>query len=77
MGDESVDTFSKPNHIPPFLDEISDALQENETLTNICGTNTECLFDFSQTGNEDVGMATMMFTEEVTESVTMSGKALS
>ena len=69
-----VGNFSQPNHIPPFLDEIRANLEGNSTLTNVCGNNTECLFDFAQTGNEAVGMATMAFMEEVTENVILSGK---
>ena len=65
-------TFSQPDHMPPFLDEIRTDLEGNNSLTAICGNNTECLFDFSQTGDEAVGMATMAFMEEVTEEVTMS-----
>ena len=74
MPGESVSTFSDPNHVPPFLDEISQNLEANETLTNVCGNNMECLFDFAQTGNEGVGMATMAFMETVVEDVVMSGR---
>ena len=56
---ESVVTFSYPNHIPPFLDEILSSLMENSTLTDVCGDNVECLFDFNQTGDAEVGMAAM------------------
>ena len=65
-------TFSQPNHMPPFLDEIRANLTGNDTLTAVCGDNTECLFDFSQTNDETVGMATMQFEEDVAEEVTMS-----
>ena len=54
---ESVDTFSDPNHAPPFLDEMLSNLMGNSTLTAVCGTNVECLFDFAQTGDMEVGMA--------------------
>ena len=76
MEGEDVSTFSKPDHMPPFLDEIIDYLEGNNTFAAVCGNNTECLFDFSQTGNEAVGMATMQFTEEVAERVTMSSMQL-
>ena len=74
MPGENVSTFSDPNHVPPFLDEIRDNLEANSTLTDICGNNTECLYDFAQTGNEAVGMATMEFMEAVVEDVIMSGR---
>ena len=40
------------------------SLMGNSTLRNICGDNVECLFDFSQTGDADVGMAAMMFENQ-------------
>ena len=73
MSGQNVSTFSDPNHIPAFLDEISNNLVGNTTLTNICGNNTQCLFDFGQTGSEAIGMATMEFVEEVMEEVIISG----
>ena len=76
MMGEDVSTFSQPDHMPPFLDKIIDTLEGNSTLTAVCGSNTECLFDFSQTGDETVGIATMQFTEEVTERVIMSSMQL-
>ena len=45
------------------MDEILPSLQENVTLLEICGDNAECLFDFSQTGDVEFGMATVAFEE--------------
>ena len=73
MSGQNVSTFSNPNHMPPFLDEISETLATNMTLMDACGNNAQCLFDFGQTGDEAVGMATMEFMQEVMEEVTMSG----
>ena len=61
---QSVDTFSFPDHAPPFLDEILSNLMGNSTLTDVCGNNVECLFDFSQTGNMEVGMAAISVENE-------------
>jgi len=36
----------------------------NSTLTNVCGDNVECLFDFSQTGDIEVGMAAIAVENE-------------
>ena len=74
MPGQNVSTFSDPNHIPPFFDEISTILEGNVTLTNICGNNTQCLFDFGQTGSEAIGMSTMEFMQEVMEEVIVSGR---
>ena len=57
-------TFSVPGHTPPFLDEIQSNLTGNSTLTDVCGNNVECLFDFGQTGDATVGMAAMSFENE-------------
>ena len=73
---QTVETLSVPDHIPPFLDNIRARLEGNSTLTDTCGSNTQCLFDFDQTGNEAVGMATMDFMQEVMEEVIMSGRNL-
>ena len=63
---ESEATFSVPNHIPPFMDEVLPSLLENETLVEVCGDNVECLFDFSQTGDVEIGMAAIAFEIEAT-----------
>ena len=36
----------------------------NSTLTAVCVDNVECLFDFDQTGNVEVGMAAIAVTNE-------------
>ena len=59
-----MSTFSNPNHIPPFLDEILSSLMGNSTLTNACGENVECLFDFAQTGDVEVGMVALAIENE-------------
>jgi len=61
---EDAANFSVPNHIPPFLDEVMLNLTGNLTLTNVCGNNVECLFDFDQTGDVEVGMAAIEIENE-------------
>ena len=61
---ESVADFSDPSHLPPFLDEILSNLTGNSNLTDVCGDNVECLFDFSQTGDMEVAMAAMTVENE-------------
>ena len=63
MG-ENVAMFSDPDHIPPFLDEILSNLTGNSTLTDVCGENVECLFDFAQTGDMEVAVAAMTVENE-------------
>lgn len=62
-GDD-VANFSDPSHTPPFLDEVLSDLMGNSTLTDVCGDNAECLFDFDQTGDVEVGMAAMAVENE-------------
>ena len=59
-----MNTFFVPEHMPPFLDEVLSSLMVNSTLTDVCGDNVECLFDFDQTGDVEVGMATMAVENE-------------
>ena len=61
---QTVDAFYVPDHVPSFLDEILSILIGNSTLTDVCGDNVECLFDFSQTGNMEVGMAAISVENE-------------
>ncbi|XP_065884099.1 mucin-like protein isoform X2 [Dysidea avara] len=62
---ENVDTYSVPDHIPPFLDEILSSLMGNSSLLDVCGDNVECLFDFNQTGDPNVGMAAMIVENQI------------
>ena len=57
-------TFSNPDHTPPFLDELLASLMGNSLLADVCGDNVECLFDFAQTGDVEVGMAAMAVENE-------------
>ena len=71
---ENVSTFSDPNHIPVFLDEI-----DNETLSeaiDICGgdENIECLFDFSQTRNEALAQSTASTNNQNNENEQVIGQ---
>ena len=61
---ESVVIFSDPDHAPPFLDELLASLMGNSTLTDVCGDNAECLFDYDQTGDIEVGMVAMAVENE-------------
>ena len=61
-----MDTFSVPNHVPPFMDEILPSLRNNATLVEVCSSNIECLFDFNQTGDAEFGMATLAAKDEAT-----------
>ena len=58
----SAANFSFPDHEPVFLDELS-----NATLTEarrVCGSDSQCIYDFSQTGSEELAMVTMKTNQE-------------
>ena len=72
--DENVTTFSDPNHIPLFLDEIDNATL-NKAI-DICGgfDNIECLFDFSQTRNAELAQSTASTNNENNENEQVIGQ---
>ena len=58
----SAANFSFPDHEPVFLDELS-----NATLTearSVCGSDSQCIYDFSQTGSEELAMVTTTTNQE-------------
>ena len=58
----STANYSFPDHMPVFLDELS-----NETIASakiVCGNDSQCIYDFSQTGNEELAMATTTINQE-------------
>ena len=55
----SADNFSHPDHTPEFLDEV--LANADPRTHDLCKGNVQCIFDASQTGNEEVGRATLQF----------------
>jgi hypothetical protein len=53
------------------LDEIEDNISDK--VREACGTNARCIFDATQTGNLDIGMATMQTDEGNQEDQMISG----
>ena len=56
---ESVDTFSKPDFVPMFADNITwqnDSLRVEAEAQ--CGEDYECLFDVASTNDLSVGIVT-------------------
>ena len=64
--------FSDPGHMPVFLDELSDAAIAN--ARSVCGNDSQCIYDFSQTGNEELAMVTMTTNEVNVMDMTISCK---
>ena len=58
----SAASFSRPDHEPAFLDEV--VANADPEIATACNNDPQCIFDYSETGSEEVGMATMMTNEE-------------
>ena len=51
-------SFAHPEHVPVFLsDVIASASQE---ILDTCGNDVNCIFDYAETDNPEVGLSTMM-----------------
>lgn len=61
MGAEN---FSFPNHVPVFLDDVLNATTP-EILT-ACGNDPQCVFDYTATGNMEIGLGTLAANENNT-----------
>ena len=54
---QNVTTFVNPNHVPVFLDEVvANAAPE---IVQSCNNDPMCIFDYDQTGDANVGEATL------------------
>ena len=72
-GNLSTANFSFPDHVPRFVDEVlGDA---DEATVAACNGNARCIFDATQTGNLEIGMATMQ-TEETNQNDQMQSSKL-
>lgn len=53
--------YAHPNHVPSFIDEVVAAATPN--ILEACGSNLECIFDATETGDINVGLQTKMTQE--------------
>lgn len=53
--------FSHPDHQPAFLDEVLSSA--SDTITQACNNDPQCIFDYAETGDPEVGMATLETNE--------------
>ena len=56
--------FSDPDHLPIFLDDV--LANATDDVLSLCGNDTECIFDASETGNVDIGLETLGTNQENT-----------
>ncbi|XP_062581787.1 uncharacterized protein LOC134243551 [Saccostrea cucullata] len=58
---------SKKNFRPVFLSSI--ASSSGQEAREVCGNNTDCLFDFYVTGSREIAQATLHFTSELEDAL--------
>ena len=56
-----MSTFSHPDHVPVFLDEIKNFTEEQRA---VCGDDVACLYDYVQTGDPDIAADTKETDQE-------------
>lgn len=69
---ESVDTYSNPDFVPSFKSDV--VAVANDTISNSCGGNEECIFDYLASGSQSVAMATLMLRNLYTTNKNQSSK---
>ena len=71
---QGVANFSVPNHKPQFLDELDNVTRKK--AEDVCGgpQNTQCIFDYSQTGNRELAQNTQRTLEENEENQKIASK---
>ncbi len=67
-----METFSDPNHMPVFLDAV--VANASREVLGLCGEDAACIFDFTQTGSEEIAMATMQTNANNTLDLEQIGK---
>ncbi|CAH1226410.1 MUC4 [Branchiostoma lanceolatum] len=72
---EDVNTFISVDYQPKYTDELVFSDPELETKAReICGNDTECLFDVSQTGDIEVAVITVEGKEEFASQTAARGR---
>ena len=63
--------FTYPDHMPVFMDELSESTIAE--ARGVCGNNTQCIYDLTQTGNVELAMTTLAVNEENLKEETLAG----
>ena len=75
---ESVDTFSDPDFVPMFADNITwynDSVRQAAEAQ--CGDDQECLFDVASTNDLSVGLATKDISIQLVNETNILGESFS
>ena len=54
----STGNYSNPDFVPSFKSDV--VANAPDMITTYCGDNTECIFDYSVSGSEDVAAETIL-----------------
>ena len=55
LDGSSFASFQYPDHQPAFLDQLTLTTEQME----LCGNDKQCAYDYAQTGDMEIGLATM------------------
>ena len=69
---ESVATFANASFVPAFA---SDVVVSDEVM-EACQGDSECIYDTIQTGDQNIGMATLMLDGNNTETQVITGTGI-
>ena len=61
--------FQHPEHQPAFLDQLTLTVEQMEQ----CGSDKQCAYDIAQTGDTEIGLATMNVEQSNTMEQTLLG----
>lgn len=53
----TAESFSHPEHEPVFVDEVIGSASDE--ILELCGNNSECIFDAIQTGSTEIALDTL------------------
>ena len=65
----SFTSLQHPDHQPAFLDQSTLTVEQMEQ----CGSNKQCAYDIAQTGDIEIGLATMIVEQSNTMDQTLLG----
>ena len=71
LDSSNFDSFQHPTHQPAFLDQLTLTEEQMEQ----CGSDKQCAFDIAQTGDVEIGLATMNINQSNTMDQMILGRS--
>ena len=72
---ESISTFSFPDHVPIFADELLERATEQQR--ELCNDDPSCLFDLLETNDPSIALGTLQSAQDVAAATASMSKATS